>query len=77
MNYFKLFVHSKPKNLMSFYPKVLALSFGVCRSSRLQMFFTIDALKNFIPVLESLFDKVGGLKVCNLLKRESKTGVFL
>ena len=29
------------------------------------------------PVLESPFNKVAGLKVCNVIKRDLKTGVFL
>ena len=29
------------------------------------------------PVLESLFNKVGGLKPCNFIKRDTDTGVFL
>ena len=39
-----------------------------------QMFFKIDVPKNFAnftgkkPVLESLLDKVAGLKVCNFIK---------
>ena len=28
------------------------------------------------PVLESLFDKVAGLKAFNFIKEDSKTGVF-
>ena len=49
-----------------------------------QMFFKIGLLKNFAnftgkhPMLESLFDKVAGLKrPATLLKRDSNTVVFL
>ena len=45
--------------------------------------FKKSALKKFhdihrkTPAPESLFNKVGGLKACNFLQRESNTGVFL
>ena len=39
------------------------------RSSRSQMFFKIGVLKNFAPVLESIIDKVAGLKACNFIKK--------
>ena len=39
------------------------------RSSRSQIFFKIGVLKNFAPVLESIIDKVAGLKACNFIKK--------
>ena len=39
------------------------------RSSRSQMFCKIGVLKNFAPVLESIIDKVAGLKACNFIKK--------
>ena len=59
------------------------------KSSRLQTFFKIGILKSFLttvlqslsielrawrPVLESLFNNVAGLHVCNVIKRDSNTG---
>ena len=46
-------------------------------------FFKLDAPKNFAnftrkkPVLESLPNKVAGLKVCNFIKKRNSTGDFL
>ena len=54
-----------------------------CRSSRSQMFFAIGVLKTFhnihrkAPVLESLFNKVAGLKACNFIERDSNIDVSL
>ena len=49
-----------------------------------EVFYKKAALNNFAsyihrktPVLESLFNKVGGLKSCNFIKRDTGTGVFL
>ena len=46
------------------------------------MFFNIDILKNFAIfiekyVLESLLNKVAGLRAYNFIKRDSNTDVFL
>ena len=51
------------------------------RSSRLQMFFKVGALKNFSmftnnTCVESLFDKAGALKACIFIKKEIPTQVF-
>ena len=55
--------------------------YNLYRSSRSQMFFKIGVLRNFrrkTPVLESVFNKVAGLKVCNFIKKGlQNTGVFL
>ena len=40
------------------------------------MFFKIGVLKNFTVVLESLFNKVAGLRPAAFLKRDSNKGVF-
>ena len=46
------------------------------------MFFKIGIVTNFpifhqkISVLESLFNKVTGLTVCNIIKKETPTRVF-
>ena len=49
-----------------------------------EVFYKKAALKNFAsyihrktPLLDSLFNKVGGLKPCNFIKRDTDTGVFL
>ena len=39
------------------------------RSSRSQLFFKIGAFKNFATVLESLTNKVAGLRTCNFIKK--------
>ena len=59
--------------------KTLWLSF--VRSSRLHIFLKIDVLKNMFfhrkkPVLESLLNKVAGLKVCNFIKKRLKHRCF-
>ena len=52
------------------------------KSSRLQMLFQIDVLEKFrniyskTPVLESLFNKVGGLKACNFIKKRLQLRCF-
>ena len=45
------------------------------------MFFKIGVLKQFAiftekHLCESAFNEVAGMKACNLLKRDSKTGAF-
>ena len=51
------------------------------------MFFKVGVLKNFVtenfcnihsktPVLESLFNKVAGLKVCNFIKKSEYCEIF-
>ena len=63
-------------NIFSF-PQLLETDFQI--TSRSQKFFKICILKNFYkvhrktPVLESLFDKVVGLKACNFTKKRFKT----
>ena len=49
-----------------------------------EVFYKTAALKNFAsyihrktPVLESLFNNVGGLRPLNLIKRDTNTEVFL
>ena len=58
--------------------------FTLFRSSHRRCFIKKAVLKNFAiftwkrtPVLGSLFNKVAGLQVLTLLKRNSNTGVFL
>ena len=52
------------------------------RSSRSQMFFKIDVLKNFAnlpgkkPVLESFLNKVAVLKVCSFIKKRLQHRCF-
>ena len=50
------------------------------RSSRSQIFFTLDVLKYFANSTGkhlSLFVKVAGLRPATLFKKDSNTGVFL
>ena len=55
----------------------------ISQSIRSPMFLKIGVLKNFgifskkTPVLESLFNKVAGLRPTTLLKRDSNAVVFL
>ena len=63
----------------------------IIRSSRSQMFSKIGALKKLIfnnkkersnihrktPVLESVFNKIAGLRPATLFKRDPETSVFL
>ena len=58
---------------------------NIIRSSRSQMFFKVGVLKNFAKfsgertaALESLFNKVAGLRACNFIKKSDFcTCVFL
>ena len=46
-------------------------------SSVKKVFLKISQISQKTPVLESRFDKVAGLRLATLLKKDSDTGVFL
>ena len=70
-------IQSRPWTLRPIYCEPLKQS----KSSRSQMFFGISRTKNCTiftgkkPVLGSLFNKVAGLQICNIFKRDSNKGV--
>ena len=45
-------------------------------SAQNRCFWTIHKIHSKIPVLESLFNKVAVLRVCNFIKEDSNTGAF-
>ena len=56
---------------------VLKVRVYSCRSSHSQVFLKFCNIHRKAPVLESLFNKVEGLRACNFIKKDSNTGVFL
>ena len=47
------------------------------RCSIKKLFFKFRYINRKTPVLESLFNKVADPKACNLIKKESNTGVLM
>ena len=66
--------HHIPFNVKEF--RYTFFTFPSKVSTSRKVFLNISQYSQETPVLESLFNKVAGLRTCTLLKRDSNTGVL-